>query len=252
MLYFIKRLYLPALFELQSNVQVNINCDDIIKPRARTYFTGPEFSNRKAVSALNKEEGENKKENTIKIMFVENSQKIEPDPSIFYIFCAKEHSINPIIEYEDIFFNPKILKIVLEIQFYVFVKNVFNVNPLNISISTKDVGTNFSAVIHPTLFAVAVYILYRACRRIIFKLSKMDPVYTDFNIVSSNVKKFKDLEEKPMPQCSICFEEFIPDDDVRILDCKHYFHPSCIDRWLIGHSKRCPCCRVNIEINERV
>lgn len=252
MLYLIKRLCLPALFELKSNALVNIDCDDIIKPKARTYFTGSDFSNYKVESELNKEESENRKENTIRLMFVENSQKIVPDSDIFYIFCANEHSVSPIVEYEDIFFNPKILKIALEMPFYGFIKGVCNANPSNISVSVKDVGPNINAILYPIFFAIMVCFLYRACRRIIFKLSKMDPVYTNFNIVSSNVQKFKELEEKPMPQCSICFEEFIPDDDVRVLDCKHYFHPACIDKWLIEHTKRCPCCRGNIEINEKV
>jgi hypothetical protein len=33
--------------------------------------------------------------------------------------------------------------------------------------------------------------------------------------------------------CAICFDEFAADDDVKQLPCGHYFHPGCIDEWLI-------------------
>jgi hypothetical protein len=33
--------------------------------------------------------------------------------------------------------------------------------------------------------------------------------------------------------CAICFDEFAPDDDVKQLPCGHFFHPGCIDEWLL-------------------
>ena len=44
--------------------------------------------------------------------------------------------------------------------------------------------------------------------------------------------------------CSIC-----QDNDeviIRILKCNHYFHITCIDKWL-SNNKTCPVCRYNLE-----
>lgn len=43
--------------------------------------------------------------------------------------------------------------------------------------------------------------------------------------------------------CSFCSEEFTTDTLVRIVKCKHLFHPECIDKWLCEYSYKCPNCR---------
>lgn len=40
--------------------------------------------------------------------------------------------------------------------------------------------------------------------------------------------------------CSICTEDFLVGEDVRVLPCDHKFHPTCIDPWLINISGTCP------------
>lgn len=40
--------------------------------------------------------------------------------------------------------------------------------------------------------------------------------------------------------CSICTEDFEKGQDVRVLPCKHQFHPACIDPWLLNVSGTCP------------
>jgi hypothetical protein len=37
--------------------------------------------------------------------------------------------------------------------------------------------------------------------------------------------------------CAICFDDFAADDDVKQLPCGHYFHPGCIDEWLVRVSE---------------
>lgn len=45
-------------------------------------------------------------------------------------------------------------------------------------------------------------------------------------------------------QCVICLDDFIPDSSrVRILPCKHMFHPGCIDKYLLVRSSLCPLCK---------
>ncbi|KAI9828947.1 MAG: hypothetical protein M1819_006446 [Sarea resinae] len=46
--------------------------------------------------------------------------------------------------------------------------------------------------------------------------------------------------------CSICTDDFIKGQDIRVLPCKHMFHPECIDPWLLNVSGTCPLCRVDL------
>ncbi|CAM1504202.1 Fc.00g017930.m01.CDS01 [Cosmosporella sp. VM-42] len=46
--------------------------------------------------------------------------------------------------------------------------------------------------------------------------------------------------------CSICTEDFKMGEDVRVLPCRHQFHPTCIDPWLINVSGTCPLCRFDL------
>ena len=47
--------------------------------------------------------------------------------------------------------------------------------------------------------------------------------------------------------CSICTEDFDVGEQVRILPCKHTYHPSCVDPWLLNLSSTCPMCRVDLD-----
>lgn len=40
--------------------------------------------------------------------------------------------------------------------------------------------------------------------------------------------------------CSICTDDFIAGEDVRVLPCNHRFHPQCVDPWLVNVSGTCP------------
>lgn len=40
--------------------------------------------------------------------------------------------------------------------------------------------------------------------------------------------------------CSVCTEDFIKGQDIRVLPCNHKFHPDCIDPWLLNVSGTCP------------
>jgi E3 ubiquitin-protein ligase synoviolin len=42
--------------------------------------------------------------------------------------------------------------------------------------------------------------------------------------------------------CTICFEDFLIDNDLRELNCRHVFHYQCLNQW-INCSKACPVCR---------
>ncbi len=40
--------------------------------------------------------------------------------------------------------------------------------------------------------------------------------------------------------CSICTEDFVKGENIRLLPCDHKFHPVCIDPWLLNVSGTCP------------
>lgn len=40
--------------------------------------------------------------------------------------------------------------------------------------------------------------------------------------------------------CSICTDDFVKGQDIRVLPCKHKFHPECVDPWLVNVSGTCP------------
>lgn len=44
-------------------------------------------------------------------------------------------------------------------------------------------------------------------------------------------------------ECAVCLSQFKENEELRVLpNCKHMFHPSCIDNWLRSHPT-CPLCR---------
>ncbi|MCJ1310752.1 hypothetical protein MMC25_004418 [Agyrium rufum] len=46
--------------------------------------------------------------------------------------------------------------------------------------------------------------------------------------------------------CSVCTDDFIKGQDIRVLPCGHKFHPECIDPWLLNVSGTCPLCRIDL------
>ena len=62
----------------------------------------------------------------------------------------------------------------------------------------------------------------------------------------SEFKKFKDNINQINDNCIICYDDF-NDKECIILDCKHKFHLSCIDKWFLNYDKNfCPLCKENI------
>ena len=75
-----------------------------------------------------------------------------------------------------------------------------------------------------------------------------------FNIIVKNVinkdqldklkiKKYSELDKEKYKECVICMEDYKNNSDVRLLNCNHGFHPSCIDTWLTKCNYKCPVCR---------
>ncbi|XP_005263207.1 RING finger protein 150 isoform X1 [Homo sapiens] len=59
------------------------------------------------------------------------------------------------------------------------------------------------------------------------------------------IKKGDKETESDFDNCAVCIEGYKPNDVVRILPCRHLFHKSCVDPWLLDH-RTCPMCKMNI------
>ncbi|WAQ99501.1 GOLI-like protein, partial [Mya arenaria] len=46
-------------------------------------------------------------------------------------------------------------------------------------------------------------------------------------------------------QCAVCIEPYKVCDVIRVLPCKHVFHKSCVDPWLLDQ-RSCPMCKMDI------
>ncbi|KAL4230585.1 F-BAR and double SH3 domains protein 2 [Mactra antiquata] len=46
-------------------------------------------------------------------------------------------------------------------------------------------------------------------------------------------------------QCAVCIESYKWNDVIRVLPCKHIFHKSCVDPWLLDQ-RSCPMCKMDI------
>ena len=55
-------------------------------------------------------------------------------------------------------------------------------------------------------------------------------------------------EESAEDVCPICLEE-IPEKEMKVLDCNHEYHNSCIEEWM-RYNPRCPECRAYIKLME--
>ncbi|OAJ42727.1 hypothetical protein BDEG_26146 [Batrachochytrium dendrobatidis JEL423] len=44
-------------------------------------------------------------------------------------------------------------------------------------------------------------------------------------------------------KCTICLTPYEEDDELRILSCRHGFHKTCLDQWLVSYRNSCPICR---------
>ncbi|TXT09201.1 hypothetical protein VHUM_02675 [Vanrija humicola] len=44
-------------------------------------------------------------------------------------------------------------------------------------------------------------------------------------------------------RCMVCLSDYEPDEDLRLLKCRHAFHRECVDHWLTDGRNSCPTCR---------
>ncbi|XP_050417377.1 RING finger protein 150 [Patella vulgata] len=64
-------------------------------------------------------------------------------------------------------------------------------------------------------------------------------------IPQRNIKSGDKELENDFDQCAICIEGYKAHDVIRSLPCKHVFHKSCVDPWLL-EQRSCPMCKLDI------
>ena len=47
-------------------------------------------------------------------------------------------------------------------------------------------------------------------------------------------------------QCLICLDDYQPEENIRVMSCRHAFHQTCVDEWLQTGRNNCPACRTTV------
>ncbi|KAG6831049.1 hypothetical protein H0H87_006291 [Tephrocybe sp. NHM501043] len=47
-------------------------------------------------------------------------------------------------------------------------------------------------------------------------------------------------------RCLICLDDYQPEEDIRVMRCRHAFHQNCVDKWLETGRNNCPACRSKV------
>ncbi|KAI9246923.1 hypothetical protein BDA99DRAFT_526501 [Phascolomyces articulosus] len=100
-------------------------------------------------------------------------------------------------------------------------------------------------VLSPAVMMLFIYLTWRLRQR---QRRKNELAPTDF-VTKLPVRKFrreKQQSQDDHAECAICLEDYVDDDILRTLPCRHEFHTTCVDAWLTTHKKFCPICKHDI------
>lgn len=184
------------------------------------------------------------------------TQKIPINKEYLYIFIFDEinSKMKIVKKFENYFFNEKFTILLIErSNLKLLFKNRNLEKPNNtLKFKIQEYENIFLNINYMFFYLFVILAVNYLCFKIIKSQAHKDPLYENFVIPTANIKKFKDVKHMSENTCLICFDEYDLNEDVRLLDCEHFFHPACIDRWLIGHSRCCPYCRKDILVDEKI
>lgn len=244
----------------ESNVRINAPFRSSIMPVVPEILNPDDFKlyEGKEVATNNLPSGKNtkiEKECICKIIDT-NTGKISIEKEGMFIFLtdSTRSKSQTLIDYSEYIFDRSIVSLIIDKTHLklLFGNLELDNNHDTIYLEIYEYQGFVTYLMYSIMLIILTTAITRICYKIVKSMSNKDPMYEDFVVSSANIKKFREVNDKSMSNCLICFEEYTPEDDVRILDCEHFFHPDCVDRWLIGHSRCCPYCRKEIIVNEIV
>ncbi|KAM9651304.1 E3 ubiquitin-protein ligase RNF133 [Trichechus inunguis] len=110
----------------------------------------------------------------------------------------------------------------------------------------------FVSFVIVTTATLAYFIFYHIRRLWVARIQnrRWQRLTTDLEKAFSQLqlRVLKEGDEEITPNgdsCVVCFELYKPNDTVRVLTCKHFFHKNCIDPWILAHGT-CPMCKCDI------
>eukprot|EP01091_Cochliopodium_minus_P009957 TRINITY_DN2568_c0_g1_i2.p2 TRINITY_DN2568_c0_g1~~TRINITY_DN2568_c0_g1_i2.p2 ORF type:complete len:146 (-),score=27.89 TRINITY_DN2568_c0_g1_i2:6-443(-) len=106
---------------------------------------------------------------------------------------------------------------------------------------------------HILIFCIIISVCFGGCLVLLVRVSTINAgqnsnkgaTKKEIEKNSKVVKFDKSLFEEDA-QCSVCLCEFEKGDKIRTLNCNHFYHRDCIDKWLKTNSK-CPLCVQSIQ-----
>ncbi|KAI9293317.1 hypothetical protein K502DRAFT_338103 [Neoconidiobolus thromboides FSU 785] len=99
-------------------------------------------------------------------------------------------------------------------------------------------------ILSPTVMMFFVYVMWKIRQRQLYKAQLAPPDFVK-NLPTRDFFIAKRQGNEP-EECAICLEDYIDEDELRILPCRHEFHIACIDPWLTTRKKFCPICKRDI------
>ena len=104
----------------------------------------------------------------------------------------------------------------------------------------------------PTAFLIVKHVRQQRLQREAKKVLKTIPLMTysvvyeeRYGLRNGSDNGSSSTIDSSIDCCSICLGGFKWKEKVRRLDCKHYFHQNCGDKWLVAHAT-CPLCLQSI------
>ncbi|KAI9006557.1 hypothetical protein CLU79DRAFT_712764, partial [Phycomyces nitens] len=135
-------------------------------------------------------------------------------------------------------------------QYQILLMLTDNQRPLRIELLKDDMLTwplldmLLVVVISPAVMMLSIYITWRLRQRQ-FRKQELAPsdIVTKLPLRTFRREKSIDTDHE---ECAICLEDYIDEDTLRTLPCRHEFHAGCVDAWLTSHKKFCPICKYDI------
>ena len=122
-----------------------------------------------------------------------------------------------------------------------YIKNQINVkNGDYIKIVYERHVFNFFNIYYILFFSILICFALTKCQ-----------TYYEYILKLFYRKRLKHIKYKDTmndSQCTICIEEFLLNEKICILECKHMFHINCLDDWITTKKAnvKCPNCNSNI------